>query len=92
MKGKAKAPLPRSAQWLRILRRGGGKGSVFMTAKALTLTEKILHEHLVTGEMKKGAPIGIRIDQTLTQDATGTMAYLQLEAMGVVFITTIRAR
>ena len=33
-----------------------------MTAKALTLTEKILHEHLVTGEMKKGAPIGIRID------------------------------
>ena len=88
MKGKAKAALPRSAQWLRILRRGGGKGSVFMTAKALTLTEKILHEHLVTGEMKKGAPIGIRIDQTLTQDATGTMAYLQLEAMGVDQVKT----
>ena len=67
---------------------GGGKGSVFMTAKALTLTEKILHEHLVTGEMKKGAPIGIRIDQTLTQDATGTMAYLQLEAMGVEQVKT----
>ncbi|WP_315374197.1 aconitate hydratase [uncultured Selenomonas sp.] len=59
-----------------------------MTAKALTLTEKILHEHLVTGEMKKGAPIGIRIDQTLTQDATGTMAYLQLEAMGVDQVKT----
>ena len=50
--------------------------------------EKILHEHLVTGEMKKGAPIGIRIDQTLTQDATGTMAYLQLEAMGVDQVKT----
>ena len=59
-----------------------------MTAKALTLTEKILHEHLVTGEMKKGASIGIRIDQTLTQDATGTMAYLQLEAMGVDQVKT----
>ena len=59
-----------------------------MTAKALTLTEKILHEHLVTGEMEKGAPIGIRIDQTLTQDATGTMAYLQLEAMGVDQVKT----
>ena len=59
-----------------------------MTAKALTLTEKILHEHLVTGEMKKRAPIGIRIDQTLTQDATGTMAYLQLEAMGVDQVKT----
>ena len=59
-----------------------------MTTKALTLTEKILHEHLVTGEMKKGAPIGIHIDQTLTQDATGTMAYLQLEAMGVDQVKT----
>ena len=59
-----------------------------MTAKALTLTEKILHEYLVTGEVKKGAPIGIRIDQTLTQDATGTMAYLQLEAMGVDQVKT----
>ena len=40
----------------------------------LTLTEKILKAHLVEGEMKKGTEIGIRIDQTLTQDATGTMA------------------
>ena len=59
-----------------------------MTAKALTLTEKILKEHLLAGEMEKGAPIGIRIDQTLTQDATGTMAYLQLEAMGVEQVKT----
>ena len=48
----------------------------------LTLTEKILKAHLVEGEMKKGTEIGIRIDQTLTQDATGTMAYLEFEAMG----------
>ena len=43
----------------------------------LTLTEKILKAHLVEGEMVKGSEIGIRIDQTLTQDATGTMAYLE---------------
>ena len=49
----------------------------------LTLTEKILKAHLVEGEMVKGSEIGIRIDQTLTQDATGTMAYLEFEAMGV---------
>ena len=48
-----------------------------------TLTEKILSAHLVEGEMVKGSEIGIRIDQTLTQDATGTMAYLEFEAMGV---------
>lgn len=49
--------------------------------KGLTLTEKILKAHLVDGEMVKGKEIGIRIDQTLTQDATGTMAYLEFEAM-----------
>lgn len=49
----------------------------------LTLTEKILSAHLVEGEMIKGNEIGIKIDQTLTQDATGTMAYLEFEAMGV---------
>lgn len=53
-----------------------------------TLTEKIIREHLVSGEMKAGSPIAIRIDQTLTQDATGTMAYLQLEAMGVDQVKT----
>lgn len=54
----------------------------------LTLTEKILSAHLVEGEMVKGTEIGIRIDQTLTQDATGTMAYLEFEAMGVPRVKT----
>lgn len=49
----------------------------------LTVTEKILKEHLVSGELTPGKEIGIRIDQTLTQDATGTMVYLQFEAMKV---------
>lgn len=48
-----------------------------------TLVEKILGTHLVSGELKAGAEIAIRIDQTLTQDATGTMAYLQFESMGL---------
>lgn len=54
----------------------------------LTLTEKILKAHVVDGEFKKGSEIGIRIDQTLTQDATGTMAYLEFEAMGVPRVKT----
>ena len=54
----------------------------------LTLTEKILKAHLVDGEFVKGQEIGIRIDQTLTQDATGTMAYLENEAMGVPRVRT----
>jgi aconitate hydratase len=53
-----------------------------------TLTEKILDQHLVDGKLEKGTDIAIRIDQTLTQDATGTMAYLQFEAMGVPRIQT----
>ncbi len=48
-----------------------------------TLTYKILDEHLVEGTLKAGESIAIKIDQTLTQDATGTMAYLQFEAMGL---------
>lgn len=54
----------------------------------LTLTEKIISKHIVDGEMKKGTEIGLKIDQTLTQDATGTMAYLQFEAMGVDRVKT----
>ena len=54
----------------------------------LTLTEKILRAHIVDGEFKKGAEIGLKIDQTLTQDATGTMAYLEFEAMGVPRVKT----
>ena len=57
----------------------------------LTLTEKILKAHLVDGEFVKGQEIGIRIDQTLTQDATGTMAYLQLEAMNVGHVAVEKA-
>lgn len=57
----------------------------------MTLTEKILSAHLVEGEMVKGSEIGIRIDQTLTQDATGTMAYLEFEAMGVPRVKTERS-
>ena len=57
----------------------------------LTLTEKILKAHLVDGEMVKEKEIGIKIDQTLTQDATGTMAYLEFEAMGVPRVKTERS-
>jgi aconitate hydratase len=52
------------------------------------LTRKIIGEHLVSGEMSPGAEIGLRIDQTLTQDATGTMAYLQFEAIGLERVKT----
>ncbi|OEH86613.1 aconitate hydratase [Desulfuribacillus stibiiarsenatis] len=52
------------------------------------LARKILNEHLMEGEMTVGKEIGIRIDQTLTQDATGTMAYLQFEAMGLPKVMT----
>jgi aconitate hydratase len=58
------------------------------TKLALTLTEKIIRAHLVSGRMIPGEEIAIRIDQTLTQDATGTMAYLQFEALGVPKVKT----
>ena len=54
-----------------------------MNKKQQNVVEKILSSHIVEGEPAKDAEIGIRIDQTLTQDATGTMAYLQFESMGV---------
>ncbi len=53
-----------------------------------TIAQKIIKEHLVCGEMLVGKEIGLRIDQTLTQDATGTMAYLQFEAMGIDRVKT----
>lgn len=56
-----------------------------------TLTEKIISAHIVDGKPVKGTEIGLRIDQTLTQDATGTMAYLQFEAMGVDRVKTERS-
>ena len=57
----------------------------------MTLTEKILRKHLVDGEYVKGEEIGIKIDQTLTQDATGTMAYLEFEAIGIPRVKTERS-
>ena len=53
-----------------------------------TIAQKIIQNHLISGEMKPGTEIGLRIDQTLTQDATGTMAYLQFEAMGTERVKT----
>ncbi len=53
-----------------------------------TITQKILESHLLEGEMIKGQEIGIRIDQTLTQDATGTMAYLAFEALDIPRVKT----
>ena len=49
---------------------------------ARTLVQKILEAHLADGRLEAGSPIGIRIDQTLTQDITGTMAMMEYEAMG----------
>ncbi|HHV96076.1 MAG TPA: aconitate hydratase [Clostridiaceae bacterium] len=54
----------------------------------LNLAQKIIKEHLVSGEMIAGKEIAIKIDQTLTQDSTGTMAYLQFEAMGIPRVRT----
>ena len=53
-----------------------------------SITQKILEEHIVEGEFEPGEEIAIEIDQTLTQDATGTMAYLQFEAMGITTVKT----
>ncbi|HEX7504264.1 MAG TPA: aconitate hydratase, partial [Syntrophales bacterium] len=53
-----------------------------------TITQKLIEAHLVSGRIEPGSEIGIRIDQTLTQDATGTMGYLQFEAMGIDRVRT----
>lgn len=55
---------------------------------AYTLAQKIIKNHIVSGEMTVGSEIGLRIDQTLTQDATGTLAYLEFEAMGIPRVKT----
>src|SRR5690606_21816266 len=49
----------------------------------LNITKKLIQSHIVSGEMKPGTEIGLKIDQTITQDATGTMVMLELEAMGI---------
>ena len=56
-----------------------------------TLTEKLIAAHLVSGSMEPGAEVALRIDQTLTQDATGTMAYLEFESMGIDRVKTKRS-
>ena len=58
----------------------------------LTIAQKIIQAHLLEGEMVPGQDIGLKIDQTLTQDATGTMAYLEFEAMGVERVKTEKKR
>ena len=57
----------------------------------MNISQKLISTHLVSGEMIPGAPIAIKIDQTLTQDSTGTMAYLQFEAMGIEKVQTKRS-
>ena len=59
-----------------------------MYKMGLTIAQKIIKEHLVSGDMTPGTEVGIRIDQTLTQDATGTMAYLEFETMGIDRVKT----
>ena len=49
----------------------------------LTIAQKIIKNHLVSGDMIPGSEVALKIDQTLTQDATGTMAYLEFEAIGL---------
>ena len=54
----------------------------------LTIAQKIIKEHLISGDMTPGSEIALKIDQTLTQDATGTMAYLEFETMGIPRVRT----
>jgi len=54
----------------------------------LTIAQKIIKDHLVSGDMTVGSEVALRIDQTLTQDATGTMAYLEFESMGIPRVRT----
>lgn len=54
----------------------------------LTIAQKIIKDHLVSGDMTVGSEVALRIDQTLTQDATGTMAYLEFESMGIPMVRT----
>ena len=56
-----------------------------------TIAQKIIKEHLISGDMTVGSEVALRIDQTLTQDATGTMAYLEFETMGLKRVKTERS-
>ncbi len=57
----------------------------------LTIAQKIIRDHLISGDMTPGSEVALRIDQTLTQDATGTMAYLEFETMGIDRVRTQRS-
>lgn len=57
----------------------------------MTIAQKIIQSHLLSGDMTPGSEVGLKIDQTLTQDATGTMAYLEFEAMGIDRVRTERS-
>lgn len=57
----------------------------------LTIAQKIIKEHLISGDMTVGSEVALKIDQTLTQDATGTMAYLEFESMGIKRVKTERS-
>src|SRR3989442_8732354 len=59
-----------------------------MECMGLNVTQKLIHAHLAEGEMLPGREIGIRVDQTLTQDATGTLVMLELEALGLDRVRT----
>ncbi|MHA7834112.1 MAG: aconitate hydratase, partial [Algiphilus sp.] len=59
-----------------------------MPRAAQNVAQKLIGSHLVSGSLEPGAEIGLRIDQTLTQDATGTMVMLELEAMGLDRVKT----
>ena len=53
-----------------------------------TIAQKIIKAHMISGDMKVGSEVALKIDQTLTQDATGTMAYLEFETMGLKRVKT----
>ena len=55
-----------------------------------TIAQKIIKEHLISGDMTVGSEVALKIDQTLTQDATGTMAYLEFETMGLDRVKVVR--
>jgi len=77
--------LCRLGRWYTLAQQQSNTGGIEL---AFGIAQKIIAEHLVCGSMEPGAEIALRIDQTLTQDATGTMAYLQLEALGVDRVKT----
>src|ERR671931_1539228 len=69
---------------------GATRGGYFPDV-AENLTRQILAEHLSEGDLRPGEPISVRVDQTLTQDATGTMAFMQFEELGVPRVQVDRA-